>query len=80
MSIVNHKTNVGGIILDKDEYYFSLVGVDDTATPLVYEPTALLTVTEITAPNWISLNGAKTTSDLDNTTLGRATINLTSFQ
>ena len=80
MSIVHHKTNIGGIILDKDKYYFSLVGAGDTATPLVYTPTALLTVTEITAPNWTSLNGAKTTADLDNTALGRATINLASAQ
>ena len=80
MNIVHHTTKVGGTILDKEEFYFSLAGAGDTAIPLVYKPTALLTVTEVTAPTWTSLNGAKTREDLDNAALGRATIKFTSAQ
>ena len=80
MSIVHHTTKVGGTILDKEEFYFSLAGAGDTAIPLVYKPTALLTVTEITPPTWTTLNAAKTKEDLDNAALGRATVKLTSAQ
>ena len=80
MNIVHHTTKVGGTILDKEEFYFSLVGAGDTATPLVYKPTALLTVTEITAPTWTTLNAANTKKDLDNAAVSRTTMTLTSAQ
>ena len=80
MTVVHNTAKVGGTILDKNEIYFSLAGASDTAIPLVYSPTAIFKMTDITAPTWTTLNAAKTTADLDGATPGRSQTNFTSAQ
>ena len=45
---LHHTSKVGGYILNKDETYFSLLGHSATSYPLVFKPTSLLTITEVT--------------------------------
>ena len=61
---LHHTSKIGGDILNKEETLFSLLGHSTTAYPLVFKPTSLLTITEVTCPTWSTIKARKKEEDL----------------
>ena len=81
LEILRHTTKLGGgDLLNKQVLYFALIGQAKEEISIAFETKSVLTVTEITPPIWVTLNGTKGEEDLDSENPGRNKLKLTRGQ
>ena len=78
IDVLHHTSKLGGDILDKKEVYFSLLGYSESALPVAYKPSSILTVTEVQCPTWTNLKGVTTEDALKTLAAGRTKTKFTS--